>query len=124
MRSNDNSKYGISEQKYNSIVNDAISNGRYIRIVDYENACNFFERAKKDYKKATFYTVFENVKRYSEKEGYQTISDDVYYICLDEVGKRNFAMLIVCRIGSLADKIAYYRNLLFKSGEGPEKLDV
>lgn len=117
---------GISEKKYHFVLNDAISNGHYIHTINYEDACNFFERVKKDYEKASFHTVAESIKRYFEEDGkdcYQIISEESYYICLDEIGRNNYAMKIICRIMKCEDEVEYYRSLLSEVSEQHKKLD-
>lgn len=95
----------INEKTYNRVIKCAKDNGGYIRTDDYERACDFFERTKKDYKTASFHTY-----------------GDRYYICLNEEGRNNYAMKFIYRIRQYEDEVEYNRSLLAEVREQNERL--
>lgn len=101
----------ISEKTYNRAIKDAKNNGNYIITNNYERACAFFERAKKDYKTASLHTLEQSYVRV--KNGECIPEDSVfYYICLNEEGRNNYAMKFIYRIRKYEDKVEYYINLV------------
>lgn len=95
----------ITEKTYNRVIKCAKDNGGYISTDDYERACNFFERAKKDYKTASFHTYC-----------------DRYYICLNEEGRNNYAMKFIYRIRQYEDEVKDCRSILAEIREQSERL--
>lgn len=111
----------ISEKTYNRVVKWAKDNGGYIRTNDYERACAFFERAKKDYKTASFHELDEGFIRV--ENGKRILEDGVaYYICLNEEGRNNYAMKFIYRIRKYEDEVEYNRRLLAEVREQNERL--
>lgn len=95
----------ITEKQYNQFIKITKENGGYIGTENYEGACDFFERIKKDYKTASFHTY-----------------GDRYYICLNEEGRNNYAMKSIYRILQYEDKAEYYRSLLAEVRKQNERL--
>lgn len=111
----------ISEKTYNRVIKWAKDNGGYIRTNDYERACAFFERAKKDYKTASFHELDEDFIRV--ENGKRILEDGVaYYICLNEEGRNNYAMKFIYRIRKYEDEVEYNRSLLAEVREQNERL--
>lgn len=112
---------GISEKTYNRAIKWAKDHDGYIRTCDYERACEFFERTKKDYKTASFHELNENVIRV--ENGIRILEDCVaYYICLNEEGRNNYAMKFICRIRKYEDEIEDCRRTLAEIREQNERL--
>lgn len=111
----------LSEKTYNRAIKWAKDNDGYIRSCDYERACDFFERAKKDYKTASFHELDEGFIRV--ENGKRILEDSVaYYICLNEEGRNNYAMNFIYRIRKCEDQAEYYRSLLAEIREQNERL--
>lgn len=101
----------ISEKTYNRLIKSAKKNGNYIITNNFERACAFFERTKKDYKTASFHTLKQSYVRVKNDE-YISEDSEFYYICLNEEGRNNYAMKFIYRIQKYEDKVEYYKNLV------------
>lgn len=111
----------ISEQTYNRVIKWAKDNGGYIRTYDYERACAFFERAKKDYKTASFHELDEGFIRV--ENGKRILEDcGVFYICLNEEGRNNYAKRFIYRIRKYEDEVEDCKSILAEIREQNEKL--
>lgn len=111
----------LSEKTYNSVLKRAKDNGGYIGTNNYERACAFFERTKKDYKTASFHELDEDFIRV--ENDIRILEDCVmYYICLNEEGRNNYAMKFIYRIRKYEDEVEHYRSLLAEVREQNERL--
>lgn len=101
----------LSEKSYNWFIKLAKKNGSYLSTNDFERASVLFERTKKDYKTASFHTLQQSYVRV--KNGECIPEDSVfYYICLNEEGRNNYAMKLICHIRKYEDEVEYYRNFV------------
>lgn len=111
----------LSEKTYNRVIKWAKDNGGYIGTDDYERACAFFERTKKDYKTASFHELDEGFIRVENDK--RILEDRVmYYICLNEEGRNNYAMKFIYRIRKHEDEAEYNRSILAEIREQNERL--
>lgn len=101
----------LSEKSYNWFIKLAKKNGSYMATDNFERASVLFERTKKDYKTASFHTLQQSYVRV--KNGECIPKDSVfYYICLNEEGRNNYAMKLICYIRKYEDEVEYYRNFV------------
>ena len=101
----------LSEKSYNWFIKLAKKNGGYLSTNNFERASVLFERTKKDYKTASFHTLRQSYARVKNGE---CIPEDgeFYYICLNEEGRNNYAMKLICHIRKYEDEVEYYRNFV------------